>query len=83
MVASGVSRRLNVLPGWPFCPPVLLPDRSRKLLVRAGFFFRPSLDGGLPLLPLFRGPPQNWGCWGEFDIFRAGSRDGVDAWRGF
>jgi hypothetical protein len=42
------------LPGWPFCPPVFLPERSRRLLTRAGFFFRPSLDGGLPLLPLFR-----------------------------
>jgi hypothetical protein len=29
-----------------------LPDRSRRLLTRAraGFFFSPSLDGGLPLL---------------------------------
>jgi hypothetical protein len=30
-----------------------LPDRSRRLLTRTGFF-RPSLEGGLPLLPLFR-----------------------------
>jgi hypothetical protein len=30
-----------------------LPEASRKLLVRGGFF-RPSLDGGLPLLLLFR-----------------------------
>jgi len=29
-----------------------LPDGSRKLLTRTGFF-SPSLDGGLPLLPLF------------------------------
>src|ERR1019366_3699054 len=50
---SGVSVRLNVLPGWPFCPPVFLPDRSRRFVTRTGFFFSPSLDGGLPLLPLF------------------------------
>ena len=38
MVVSGVSTRLNVLPGWPFCPPVFLPDRSRRLHVaRAGW----------------------------------------------
>ena len=36
----------------PFCPPLFLPDDSRKLLTRAGFF-NPSLDGGLPLLLLF------------------------------
>src|SRR5208282_1247829 len=54
MVVSGSSVRRSVLPGWPFCPPVLLPDVSRRLLVRAGFLFSPSLDGGLPLLPLFR-----------------------------
>jgi hypothetical protein len=54
MVASGASQRLNVLPGWPFCPPVFLPERSRRLATRTGFFFNPSLDGGLPLLPLFR-----------------------------
>src|SRR5271157_3401165 len=52
MIASGVSLRSNVSPGWPFCPPVFLPDGSRKLLTRGGFF-SPSLDGGLPLLLLF------------------------------
>jgi hypothetical protein len=52
MVTSGVSVRRNVSPGWPFCPPVFLPDGSRRLLTRAGFF-SPSLDGGLPLLLLF------------------------------
>ena len=31
---------------------LLLPDRSRKLDTRAGFF-NPSLDGGLPLFELF------------------------------
>ena len=34
------------------CPPVFLPDRSRRLLTRSGFF-NASLDGGLPLLLLF------------------------------
>jgi len=52
-VVSGVAVRRSVLPGWPGCPPVFLPDFSRKLQMRVGFF-RPSLDGGLPLLPLFR-----------------------------
>src|ERR1035438_414749 len=52
MVVSGVSVRRNVSPGWPFCPPVFLPDGSRRLLTRAGLF-SPSLEGGLPLLLLF------------------------------
>src|ERR1035437_6669634 len=51
-MALGVSTRRNVSPGWPFCPPVFLPDGSRRLLTRGGFF-SPSLDGGLPLLLLF------------------------------
>ena len=33
-------------------PAGFLPDRSRKLDTRAGFF-SPSLDGGLPLFELF------------------------------
>ena len=33
-------------------PTRFLPDRSRKLDTRAGFF-SPSLDGGLPLFELF------------------------------
>jgi hypothetical protein len=37
----------RVSPLCPFCPPGFLPDRSRKLDTRAGFF-SPSLDGGLP-----------------------------------
>src|SRR6266446_5627258 len=32
--------------------PGFLPERSRKLVTRAGFF-SPSLDGGLPLFELF------------------------------
>src|ERR1019366_8220863 len=42
----------RVSPLCPFCPPGGLPDCSRKLLTRAGFF-SPSLDGGLPLFELF------------------------------
>src|SRR5271157_496504 len=34
MVVSGSSVRRSVLPGWPFCPPVFLPDVSRRLLAR-------------------------------------------------
>src|SRR4051812_4920755 len=52
MVASGVSTWQSVSPGWPFWPPVFLPDDSRRLLTRGGFF-SPSLDGGLPLFVLF------------------------------
>jgi hypothetical protein len=52
MVASGFSTWQSVSPGWPFWPPVFLPDDSRKLLTR-GAFLNPSLDGGLPLLLLF------------------------------
>src|SRR3954451_16794048 len=52
MVASGVSVRRKVVPGWPGCPPLCLPDGCRRLPTRGGFF-SPSLDGGLPLLPLF------------------------------
>src|SRR3974377_1076602 len=52
MVASGTAVRRSVAPGWPLWPPVLLPECSRRLLTRGGFF-SPSLDGGLPLLPLF------------------------------
>jgi hypothetical protein len=40
-----------------------LPDGPRELLVRAGFF-RPSLDGGLPLLLLLRPRPSVSG-WGD------------------
>ena len=61
--APGAGRRVMIdhdvgigdLPqrlAWPFCPPGFLPDRSRRLVTRAGFF-SPSLDGGLPLFELF------------------------------
>src|ERR1019366_7302687 len=42
----------RVSPLCPFCPPGFLPERSRRLLTRTGFF-SPSLDGGLPLFELF------------------------------
>ena len=48
----GFSDLPQVLALWPFCPPGFLPDRSRRLLARAGFV-SPSLDGGLPLFELF------------------------------
>ena len=53
MIASGVSVRHSVSPGWPFWPPGFLPEGSRRLLTRT-VFFSPSLDGGLPLLLLFK-----------------------------
>src|SRR5262249_48664674 len=51
-MTSGFPTRRSVSPGCPFCPPVFLPERSRRLVVRGGFF-NPSLEGGLPLLLLF------------------------------
>src|ERR1700733_2647335 len=48
----GISDLSQGLALCPFCPPGFLPDRSRKLDTRAGFF-SPSLDGGLPLFELF------------------------------
>ena len=51
MVASGVAERLNVLPGWPFCSSLCLT--GTKTADTYGFLLQPSLDGGLPLLPLF------------------------------
>src|SRR5215831_12208624 len=42
-MTSGFSTRRSVSPGCPFCPPVFLPDRSRRLVVRGGFF-NPSLE---------------------------------------
>jgi hypothetical protein len=49
---SGSATCRRVSPLWPFWPPGFLPDGSRELLVRGGFF-SPSLEGGLPLFPLF------------------------------
>ena len=53
MVASAFSTWRRVLPGCPGCPPDFLPEGVRRLLIRRGFL-SPSLDGGLPLLLLFR-----------------------------
>jgi hypothetical protein len=53
MITSGSADCRRVSPSWPFCPPGFLPEDSRRLDTRAGFF-NPSLDGGLPLLELFR-----------------------------
>ena len=51
MTSPGSVTCRRVSPLWPFCPPGFLPDRSRRLFTRAGFF-SPSLDGGLPLFEL-------------------------------
>src|SRR5271166_5255753 len=50
---SGLSTGRRVSPLWPTCPPLVFPDRPRRLLNTRGGFFRPSLDGGLLLLELF------------------------------
>ena len=52
----GLSVCRKVAPLCPGCPPGRLPERPRWLRVRfgAGGLAGPSLDGGLPLLPLFR-----------------------------
>ena len=39
---------------WPFWPPLGLPERERRLRATRGFFFNPSLDGGLELFELSR-----------------------------
>ena len=56
MVASGVSVWRSVLPGWPGCPPVFLPDFSRRLEMRTGFF-SPSLEGGLAAVGAVQAEP--------------------------
>src|ERR1700679_2856046 len=50
---SGLSTGRRVSPMWPTCPPLVFPDRPRRLLSTRGGFFSPSLDGGLLLLELF------------------------------
>ena len=42
---TGVFCPAECLAGMAFCPPVFLPDRSRRLLVRAGFFLQ-AIAGG-------------------------------------
>ena len=56
LTRSGVWPRHSVLPLWPACPPGFRPVLPRRLRVRrsAAGFFKPSLDGGWPLLRLFR-----------------------------
>jgi hypothetical protein len=48
---SGSATCRGVSPLRPFWPPGFLPDGSRELRTRGGFF-SPSLDGGLPPLLL-------------------------------
>src|SRR6202453_1141199 len=50
---SGLSTGRRGSRLWPPCPPLVFPDRPRRLLSTRGGFFRPSLDGGLLLLELF------------------------------
>src|SRR5258708_3148398 len=49
---SGSATCRNVPPWWPFCPPLALPERPRRLPAIRGFFFNPSLEGGLELFEL-------------------------------
>ena len=49
---SGSATRLSVSPLWPFCPPLGLPDASRRLPAMRGFFVKPSLEGGFELVEL-------------------------------
>lgn len=49
---SGSATCRNVSPLWPFCPPLALSERPRRLPATRGFFFNPSLEGGLELLEL-------------------------------
>ena len=46
MIGGSAACR-NVPPWWPFCPPLALPERPRRLPAIRGFFFNPSLEGGL------------------------------------
>ena len=49
---SGLATCRKVSPLWPSCPPLTLPQRPRRLRARRGFFFKPSLEGGLELFEL-------------------------------
>src|ERR1019366_443642 len=75
----------RVSPLCPFWPPGFLPERSRRLLTRAGFF-SPSLDGGLPLFELFN---PSWRSSSAIRDFKAAisaissSRDGSAGESGF
>jgi len=50
---SGFAAGFSVPPACPACPPLVLPDRPRRLPAMRGGFFNPSLDGGLLLFELF------------------------------
>src|SRR6516165_12092602 len=49
---SGSATCRNVPPSWPVWPPLALPERPRRLPGTRGFFFNPSLEGGLELFEL-------------------------------
>ena len=49
---SGSATCRRVPPSWPVWPPLALPERPRRLPGTRGFFFNPSLEGGLELLEL-------------------------------
>src|SRR5271165_3740388 len=51
-VRSGSATCSNVPPSWPVWPPLALPERPRRLPGTRGFFFNPSLEGGLELFEL-------------------------------
>src|SRR5271157_3401154 len=51
-VRSGSATCSNVPPSWPVWPPLALPERPRRLPGMRGFFFNPSLEGGLELFEL-------------------------------
>ena len=50
--AIGIGDRSVVPPSWPVWPPLTLPERPRRLPGMRGFFFNPSLEGGLELFEL-------------------------------
>src|SRR5271170_6056816 len=49
---SGLATCRRVSPAWPSWPPLALPDLPRRLRAARGFFFSPSLEGGLELFVL-------------------------------
>jgi len=49
----GFAACFSVPPACPACPPLVLSDLPRVLPAMRGGFFKPSLDGGLPLFELF------------------------------
>ena len=51
---SGSAACRNVPPLCPVCPPLVLPERPRRLPPIRGFFRNPSLEGGCELFELSR-----------------------------